>query len=342
MDRTERIHKIDQMLSKKAAVSTARFLEELQVSLATFKRDLEYMKDRLNAPIIWDRDAHGYRFDDTPAAGPSYELPGLWFNDSELHALLAMQQLLEGVQPGLLGPHLLPLQSKLQAILSSLKDSPEEIAKRVRIFAVGRRHTPVKHFEQIITATIRRKRLHIVHFNRASGTRSERVISPQQMVYYRDNWYLDCWCHLRNDLRSFAVDAIESVELSTKDARNMSLKSLRKALGTGYGIFSGQTVQWAKLRIGPNRARWIARTIWHSQQKASFDDDGFYLLEIPYNDDRELVNDILGLLPDVEILAPESLRIRVRAVLEESMKTLFLAGKVTNVTNLNDNIDKPR
>jgi predicted DNA-binding transcriptional regulator YafY len=322
MDRTERIHKIDQMLSISGSVSTARFLDELQISLATLKRDLEYMKDRLNAPIIWDRDANGYRFDNAPTAGPSYALPGLWFNDSELYALLTMQQLLEDVQPGLLGPHLRPLQSKLQAILGSLKDSPAEIAKRIRVFAVGRRHMSVKHFEVVATATVRRKRLRIVHFNRAAGAHTERIISPQQMVYYRDNWYLDCWCHLRKAIRTFSIDAIESVELLVDVAKEMSIKTLREMLADGYGIFSGKPTQWAKLKIGATSARWAAQTVWHSGQKSSFDDAGNYLLEIPFSDDRELIKDILGLLPDVEILAPDSLRERFQEILKKSSRKL--------------------
>jgi len=326
MDRTERIHKIDQMLSNRGTVSTARFLDELQISLATFKRDLEYMKDRLNAPIVWDRDANGYRFDDAPVAGPSYELPGLWFNDSELHALLTMQQLLENVQPGLLGPHLQPLQSKLQAILVSMRDSPEEIAKRIRVFAVGRRHMPIRHFETVASATIRRKRLQIVHFNRAEGVHTEREVSPQQLVYYRDNWYLDCWCHWRKAVRTFSVDAIESAQMQTTPAKELSIKRLREMLGVGYGIFAGKAAQVAKLRIGANRARWVRQTIWHSAQKSSFDADGNYLLEIPYTDDRELINDILSLLPDVDILGPDSLRERLRMVLGESTRKLKIVN----------------
>jgi len=64
--------------------------------------------------------------------------------------------------------------------------------------------------------------------------------------------------------------------------------------------------------------------VWHSDQKSSFDDAGNYLLEIPFSDDRELLNDILGLLPDVEIIAPDSLRKRLQTVLEESMRKLMV------------------
>ena len=79
MDRSERFYKIDQMLNDRKVVPLADFLDELGVSPATFKRDLEYMRDRLNAPIDWDRDAGGYRFTQSNAHNPAYALPGLWF-----------------------------------------------------------------------------------------------------------------------------------------------------------------------------------------------------------------------------------------------------------------------
>ena len=54
MGRLERFYKIDQLLQSRRIVSREAFLEELEVSLATFKRDLEYMRDRFNAPVLWD------------------------------------------------------------------------------------------------------------------------------------------------------------------------------------------------------------------------------------------------------------------------------------------------
>jgi predicted DNA-binding transcriptional regulator YafY len=322
MDQLQRFYKIDQLLTLRRSVPTDVLLKELEVSPATLKRDITYMRDYLHAPVKFDRSEGGYVFEKGPQVGPKYELPGLWFNESELHALLTAQELLTKVEPGLLAPHVQPLQAKIEAILASLNDEPKEISKRVRIFALGRRKMESKHFQIIATATIRCKQLKIRHYNRATNAHTERVVSPQQIVYYRDNWYMDCWCHLREELRSFSIDAIESVELMSDKSKTLSIKEVREVLGSGYGIFSGKTVQWAKLRIGPNKARWVSRTVWHSQQKSSFDEEGHYLLEIPYNDDRELVNDILGMLPEVEIMAPESLRERVINVLKQSVKKI--------------------
>ena len=79
MERTERFYKIDRLLRDNRSVSLERFLEVLSISKATFKRDIEYMRDRLSAPIIWDRELRGYIFDETIEDAQSYELPGIWF-----------------------------------------------------------------------------------------------------------------------------------------------------------------------------------------------------------------------------------------------------------------------
>src|SRR3989344_5758470 len=104
MDRTERFYKIEQMLRNRD------FLNELGVSVATFKRDIEYLRERLNAPIPWDREQHGYRLHDPDLKNPRHELPGLGFNSSAIHALLAFHHLLDRLQSGLLTPHIAPLQ----------------------------------------------------------------------------------------------------------------------------------------------------------------------------------------------------------------------------------------
>ena len=72
----------------------------------------------------------------------------------------------------------------------------------------------------------------------------------------------------------------------------------------------GHKTQTGVLRFTPERARWIANEQWHPRQKSRFE-DGYYILEIPYSDDRELVMDILKYGPDVEVLAPEALRVKV-------------------------------
>jgi predicted DNA-binding transcriptional regulator YafY len=319
MDRTERFYKIDQMLQGGLSVSFAKLQEALGISRAQLKRDLTYMRDRFNAPIDYDRDSNGYRFGQ-PRSGPRYGLPGLWFSASEIHALLTMQHLLENLQPGLLTPHIKPLLARFAAILGSGDHSQEEVARRVRVLHMAARELRHEGFAVVATATLNRRRLKIRHYNRNEDHETERVISPQRLVHYRDNWYVDAWCHLRNGLRSFAVDAIRAAEPVDERAKDIPKAELDDYLKGGYGIFGGKNVTWAKLRFSAKAARWVATQSWHSKQKGEFDKRGSYILSLPYSNDRELVMDILKYGPDVEVLEPAALRKRVREQLAAAAK----------------------
>ncbi|MGB4560041.1 MAG: YafY family protein [Burkholderiaceae bacterium] len=310
MDRTERFYKLDHLLQAKVGVSFARMREDLGISRAQLNRDLAYMRERLNAPIEYDRASNSYRFGQ-PLVGQRYELPGLWFSAAEIHALLTMQHLLKNLQPGLLTPHIKPLLSRFAAILGSSDHAQDEVVRRVRVLSQAARELKHERFAIVANATLKRRRLQISHYNRVEDSQTNRVVSPQRLVHYRDNWYLDAYCHLRKDLRSFAIDAIHSAELLEDQAKEVAESELDSYLKGGYGIFAGKRLSWAKLRFTPLAARWAASQQWHSNQKGEFETDGSYCLALPYADDRELVMDILKYGPGVEVLEPKALRKRV-------------------------------
>src|SRR5581483_11038959 len=275
--------------------------------------DLEYLRNRLHAPIVWNADKQGYEFGAPDGVSPAFELPGFWFNQSEAYALLTMQQLLSDLEPGLLAAHVAPLKARLALLLEEGDVAAAEVNKRIRIMRQAARRVPSGVFEIVAAAVLRRRRVKLVYRGRGSGQSTERVISPQRLVHYRDNWYVDAWCHVRNDLRRFSVDAIEAPELLADKVKPIDLKAIERALGSGYGIFSGEAKQWASLRFTPSRARWVAHEIWHPEQRCKFEPDGSYILEVPFSDPRELMMDVLKYGADVEVLGPPSFKAQVRA-----------------------------
>ena len=317
----ERIFQIDQILEGRNFVTKDELLEKLGISWATLKRDLTYMKDRLNAPIVFDRELGGYRFErDTRQTGPKYELPGLWFSAEEIHALLTMQHLLHNLDSGgLLGPHIKPLLARLTGLLDTGDHSPDEVQHRVKIITQGARQFHLDQFQVVGSSLLNRKRIILHYHARGTNETTIREVSPLRLVYYRDNWSLDAWCHLRDGLRAFSVDAIKQAELTDKPAKEVSDKRLDEVLGSGYGIFSGEKIQWATLRFTPERARWVASESWHPAQKGKFLKDGCYELKIPYADDRELLMDILKFGADCQVTSPASLRDKVVRELQRGL-----------------------
>ena len=313
MDRFDRIYDLHKILSAaRYPVSRQKLEQELECSRATVKRIIESMRLYLNAPIRYDRKLNGYIYDHS-GDEPMYELPGIWFNASELHALLSVQQLLADVQPGLLEKQLAPLQERIEQLLNLQQQKGGELVQRIRILQMAARPAG-EWFQEIAGATASRRQIEIRYYNRSRDDSSERTLSPQRLVHYRDNWYLDAWCHLRDDLRTFALDSIESVRTLDAPAKSLSREVLDEHYSSAYGIFSGKADSRAVLRFDAERARWVSKEQWHPRQQAEWLDDGRFQLTVPYGNPTELVMDILRHGRHVEVLEPEALR---RQVAEE-------------------------
>jgi predicted DNA-binding transcriptional regulator YafY len=314
---TDRLYKLKQWLDAGRCLSPEFLQRELEVSRSTVKRDIALVRDRLQAPLVWSAERGGWALDRAqPSVGAQFELPGLWFSAEEIHALLTMQHLLAHLDAGgLLGPHIEPLMKRLHQLLGSGAPPKADVARRIRVQTVGARRVHLPHFQAIGSALLRRQRLAIRYRGRSRADSSERDVSPQRLVHYRDNWYLDAWCHWRQALRSFSVDAIEQVRVLDRACIDIADAELDEVLGAGYGIFAGREVKWAGLRFSPERSRWVAAETWHPRQRGRFDAEGRWLLELPYADPRELVMDILRHVPEVEVLWPEELAEVVRGKL---------------------------
>jgi predicted DNA-binding transcriptional regulator YafY len=320
MSINERIYIIDQLLNARQFVTFNELLERLEISKATLKRDLAYMRDRLNAPVIFDREIGGYRLE-KQSGNMKYELPGLWFNADEIFALLTMQHLLNGLDSGgILTPHIKPLQSRLTELLGSTNDPLDQLQKRIKIETMGARKFNLDHFQAIGSSLLKRKQLHIDYLGRGKNVLTSRDISPQRLIYYKDNWYLDGWCHSKEDIRSFSVDAIQRLEILEKKAKDVSEEKLNEELGSGYGIFSGKDIKWATLKFSPERARWVSKEKWHPKQAGQFLEDGSYQLKVPYSKEPELLIDVMKYGPDVEVIEPKDLRIKIQETLIKTLK----------------------
>lgn len=304
MDRMQRIFKLHQILkAHRYPVPRAKLESVLECSRASLTRILAEMRDYFDAPIEHDRDAGGYKY-----SHDAYELPGLWFTPSELLALSAAQKLLEEAQPGLLDSQLAPLKNRIDKLLAQEHLGSGQLAKRLRILRMAARQPDTHTFQTVAGATAQRQQLAMAYHGRERNAVTQRTVSPQRLVHYRDNWYLDAWCHERNALRSFALDRIREPRTLAGPCLDLDDAQLDAHYTATYGIFAGPAKATAILCFTAERARWVADETWHPEQHDTWLDDGSFERTLPYADPRELLLDILKYGPDVEVIAPPELR----------------------------------
>lgn len=319
MKRIDRVMQLSRLFNGRRQPVPLSFIRtELGCSERTARRLLEDLRNRFKAPVEYDRTRRGWILDNV--SGEASELPGLWFSDAELYAFMVSHRLLAQLQPGAFTEYIEPIRARLESLLERAASGRPDIARRVRILQMASRPVNVAHFRKIATALLDRKQLRVLYHGRERDKTTERTVCPQRLVYYRSNWYLDAWCHLRKDLRSFSLDRLHPVLIADETAREIGEAQLDQHFGSSYGIFSGTPRATAVLRFTPSAARWVADEHWHPQQQGKVLPNGTYELRVPYSDPRELVRDILQHGPEVEVIAPKTLRAYVAELAARTAK----------------------
>ncbi len=309
--RVVRLH--ETLQGRRTPLSTGDLCERLGCSRASLYRTVARLRDELGAPIL-SAPGRGFFYD---RSAVRFELPGLWLNADEMHALIAMDALIENLEPGFLQSHVGPLRERISELLATASPrrdvSAARIRERIRILGHHVRKTGFDAFAAFCTATLSGSRVRFRYHARHNDQHSEREVSPWRMLHYRDNWYMEGFCHAANDMRLFSVDRAAGAR--TVDQPATPDDRLEKPEQTGYGIFTRKARYKARLLVSAERARWVADEIWHPEQSGQFRTDGMYELTIPYGEAAELIGEILRHGNYVEVLGPLSLRESIRKVI---------------------------
>ena len=204
-------------------------------------------------------------------------------------------------------------------MLKARRINAEDLASRIRVLPIAHRALPNDLLLKVAEALLKRSQL-TFRYTDYTRKHSARTVSPQTLVYYRDNWYLDAWCHRSKALRTFALARIDKVIDIDGTAHAVSTKELEEHFGSSYGIFAGKSTHIARLRFRAGIAREIAMQEWHPQQRGAWDGNE-YLLSVPYSDTRELVRDVMRFVPEVVVEGPEELRERVVECLSKGLQS---------------------
>ncbi len=297
--------------------------EDLQTSDRTIRRDISELIELRNAPWYVHQNRVHY---DKSARNRVY-LEGMWFTPQELISLRAFSQTLSQLSHGVLKSVLAPLDAKWQTLLGAMDSHADGIVDKLKLIEMSARSFNEQVFSDLATALHHNQQITFSFWNRQRDEIAQRHVSPLQLVRYRDRWLLDAWCHNRQALRSFSLEAIDSVQVLSATALVVDAMVQQKHFASSYGIFSGEAEKQAVLWFSAFIARWVKNEIWHPQQQAEILPDGRYQLILPYAQDVELIQDILRYGAEVEVREPAELRTKVAKEIQK-MATLYASDKI--------------
>ncbi len=227
MNRLERIHKIDEMITRQGTVAIDEFLSTLDISLATFKRDLDYLRATLHAPVVWDRSRGGYSYGKRKGRAAVTPMPTLWSGARDTHALLAAHGLLAAVKSGPLKEEVQGLCARLLTLLAAQGDAPAQIERRfdVRVPAVADDHPA---FAALASALLKRRRVRLqVASARKRNTPDVRLLSPVCLQHDGTQWMLHAFDHAGNKACVIALSDCSDPQILNEKAKDGSLKTAK-------------------------------------------------------------------------------------------------------------------
>ncbi len=316
MDKWERFRQLQTILeSHRQPVPLKQLAERLECDPATVKRLVAEFRAKYDAPIASSRAGYAWR----PRPDQQFELPGTWLGQAELLALMVLDHALAGLGSRIMEREFKALRKRVQALLKQDVVNGEDFVRRLRVVSSRQRIAPLPFFSELVLALQQRKTLQLDYYTRSRDSSATRTVSPQRLVLYRDNWYLDAWCHERKALRTFALDAMRDCRRTGETAVDVADAELDSHYSRSYGIFSGAPTDIAHLQFSAEAARWVQSEIWHPEQKMAWQPDGRLLLQVPYANATELLRDVLSWADDAEVLAPPSLRQLTRERLQAAL-----------------------
>jgi predicted DNA-binding transcriptional regulator YafY len=299
MSLLERVFYFHQQILKDKFPNSTSIAEQFEVSIPTSKRDINYLRDRLLAPLVFNSSKNGYHY-----GQEGFNLP---FEDSpKIVFLLAMLgKLAEEAGLGKL-KEVRQLETRLSKMISAdyskVMDSLE--VQRIEVESID--HTI---FETVIESLVSGKLL-LIEYRAVGGEEHSRSVAPVKIINYQGRWYLLSYCMLRKDDRLFHMSRIQKACVQ-KELIPEEVLARPRAEHRSFGIFQSSPQYTAKILFTSTAAELVRNQRWHADQKMEITEDGIRL-ELPVGDDREILLKVLQYGAMARVLSPKRLIERVK------------------------------
>jgi predicted DNA-binding transcriptional regulator YafY len=311
-----RLAYIDLLLREERFPTAEGIADHFGCSSRTIERDLARLRDDFDAPIYFNYERGGYAYHD-----PTFSLPAIRMTQSELLAIFLAERILAQYANTALHNR---LASAFRKIAMYLPDEEitldfQEIASAIS-FNPGPVRSEAKEeiFDQITKAIANRRRIEMDYFSQYRNEMTHnRQIDPYHILNYQGDWYVCGFCHLRQDLRDFALTRIHRLRVLEETFVIPASFDKEAYLKQQFGIEKGSAPQEVILKFSPAQARWMREKVWHQTEQKVLHEDGTLLLKMFVPVTSELKRWVMSYGRDVEVLGPAELREMVTQEVEE-------------------------
>lgn len=286
--------------------------EHFEISQKTAQRSIDFMRDRLGAPLKYHPARRGYHYTDQ-----SFSLPAFQVAQEELISILLARNLLSESAGGLISESIQSFGRKLMAVMGEIGYSRDKLRHAFSAVWNGHSPAPAATFRTATTALLEERIMTCRYISPAQGRETKRKIAPHHLQHYMGSWVLIGWCRLREDWRKFYLSRMSEPLLTDETFEPRPRDEWEPLIQESFGIFQGEAPVPVILQFNAFRAPWIREQVWHPDQRMEELPDGGLRLTFQVSDFREVRMKVLQFGADVEVIAPEGLREDIRAEIEK-------------------------
>lgn len=306
--RTLRIH---ERLCSGNRVQLARLVEELEVSDRTVKRDLEFMRDQLGAPIEWDRKERGYyyrsRFEKLPAVAVSAD---------EALAVALAGKVFSAWEGSPLGTALTAGLEKIASVVGNAVSVSSEELDGLIVSPPGERtqHSERATLGKLIEAASSRSEIRFV-YKKPHDAAKTRHVRPLHLARLDYQWILIAFDVPQNAIRKYVISRIESLERLDTPFEPPSDFNLNDYLSGSLGRHTGDSEHSVVLEFDAFAAPYIKEERWRPERQIEDLPDGGIRVSMTLNNLVDIRRYLLSWGQHAIALEPAELRDAVHSEL---------------------------
>lgn len=303
---------------KASKYPNARHLaERFEISPRTAQRELDFIRDRLRAPLEYDHTRKGYYYTDD-----SYELPSRWYSEESIISFALAVRLASTIPDTRIKSELHDFIGKVFNVRHHDRELDiQEISEKISVKNIEYSRVNEEHFHTIVNTLFQGQPISISYYSPHSKKETERTVLPLHLVQYMGSWHMIAFCSLRNAMRDFALSRIKAIDLSDGSIRLPDdLPPVKEYTRKHFGIMQGGKTRKICLRFSPSVADWIQEQVWHPEQELTLKKNGSLELRFPAADFKELIKRILSYGSDVKVISPKALADEVKVEIKKMGK----------------------
>jgi predicted DNA-binding transcriptional regulator YafY len=284
--------------------------EKFEISRRQALRDIEFMKDRIKAPIEYCPKNRGYYFSDK-----TFELPIPRITEKEIIGWVIAERL-AGTIPCIQIRE--EINSYIKKTFQMIGLDLDELAEKVSIKNIRYNKVESPIFEKVIQGLSTKHKLEIKYLAKYKKAESIRIVNPLHLLLYQGNWHLFAFCEKQGEIRNFELSGIKDVRILNDPIREDRKRDIGKIIEENYGIFIHENSEDkvdVVLKFNKDVKEIIKNQVWFPLQKLEEKEDGSVFLTFPVSDFREIESDILRYGYNIEVLQPPQLRERIKDTL---------------------------